>query len=155
MRVKPSSKDHHHGEAVCRSSGMALVFPATTPPGASAEGNDQEQCCWVLINNANRLRNKNLHSRTFYFSFFILWTHRSQWWWYYDPPLHSLLLAPPLHTIIHWRPQILVGCWVSHHQSVASKATMYFNFRFYLSIWRSKWWDGVSVLPRERRVTAR
>jgi hypothetical protein len=42
-RVKTSKKEHRHGEAVCRSSGMALAFPATTPPGASAEGVDQGQ----------------------------------------------------------------------------------------------------------------
>jgi hypothetical protein len=30
--LRPSKKEHHYGEAVYRSSGMALAFSATTPP---------------------------------------------------------------------------------------------------------------------------
>jgi len=57
-RVKPSSKEHHHGGVVRRFSGMAFCISSRPTPVASGEGVDQGQCGWVLLNITNRPRKK-------------------------------------------------------------------------------------------------
>jgi hypothetical protein len=57
-RVKPSSKEHHHGGVGRRSSGMAFCISSRPTLAASEKGVDRGRRGWVLLNNTNRQRKK-------------------------------------------------------------------------------------------------
>ncbi len=64
-------KHHHHGGAICWSSGMNLAIPATPPPGASLEGVVRGRGGRILLKLISRPRKNKFGSLTILFCFLL------------------------------------------------------------------------------------
>jgi hypothetical protein len=106
-RVKPSSKEHHHGGVGRQSSGMAFCISSRPTPVASGEGVDRGRRGWVLLNNTNRSRKKIVTKLN---DFIIVYTSYSA----YNAPKMMVSRFPHVSRSLHLPsilPSVVAACF--------------------------------------------